>query len=264
MKVSLITPTKMRETFLKQLLEMILNQTHTDWEWLIHDTTDQPLTQFVNHSDKRVRYISTKTDISIGAKRNTLIKEATGEYIFHFDDDDFYAPNYICFVLNLLKEGDFFSINSWFSYDTNSAQHFYFATNHPSQTHFILDGFSGSRIREIDFGPKKRKETIELAATQGYGFTFAYRRSITNKCSFLDLDIGEDRAFVAQVKKKGYKMISIADHLGIAVKMVHSTNISKVYPQYRLPSFVAKKQLPEFTTYLDRYEDRFSHSKQPL
>jgi cellulose synthase/poly-beta-1,6-N-acetylglucosamine synthase-like glycosyltransferase len=42
--------------------------------------------------------------VSIGAKRNLLIKEAQGEYVCFVDDDDMVSPDYIRTILNGLKD----------------------------------------------------------------------------------------------------------------------------------------------------------------
>lgn len=264
MKVSLITPTKKRDAFLELLYERILEQTHTDWQWLIADSSQSASTFFSKHADKRICYFHSKEDASVGKKRNELIAQAIGDVIFHFDDDDFYAPTYIETVLKALSGYDFFSIHSWFSYDIKSGEYFYFKTDHPSQTHFILDALSGSRVREIDFGPQRRAEQTQKVNKLGYGFTFAYRKEITKVCHFPDLDIGEDRLFFDKIEKQGFKAISMADQNGIAIKLIHHTNLATVYPQYRLPAFLAKKQLPIFSNYLRSYEDRLSHCRESL
>ncbi|MCH9608841.1 MAG: hypothetical protein S4CHLAM45_06420 [Chlamydiales bacterium] len=256
MKVSLITPTKERDPFLHLLLDLILNQTHTDWEWLIHDSSKFPSEKLSSPIDKRIAYIYSKKDLSIGEKRNQLVDLAKGDVIFHFDDDDYYSTNYIEKVLSLMEGFHFFSAHSWFSYDAKSAEHFYFTSNHPAQTHFVLDAVSGARIREIDFGPQMRQKKGDELSRMGHGFTFAYQKEVFEKCRFPNLDIGEDRVFFEQVESQGFKTFSYADQEGIAVKMVHGENIGKIYPQYRLPSFVAKQQLPHFTSYVDRFSCR--------
>lgn len=41
--------------------------------------------------------------VSIGAKRNRLLRRAKGEYIAFIDDDDTVSPDYVCKVLNALR-----------------------------------------------------------------------------------------------------------------------------------------------------------------
>jgi hypothetical protein len=40
--------------------------------------------------------------MTIGAKRNALVKEAKGDILIHFDDDDHYAPHYVESMLTLM------------------------------------------------------------------------------------------------------------------------------------------------------------------
>ncbi len=113
MKVSIITPTCDRVAFLQGLYSLLKKQTHTNWEWLIYDTS----TRAQNFSDSRINYHHEHEILSIGEKRNRLIQRATGEVIVQCDDDDYYAPNYLEFVIEKLQNSAFFNLHSWFSYD---------------------------------------------------------------------------------------------------------------------------------------------------
>ncbi len=263
MKVSLITPTYEREPFLPLMYEALCKQTHSDWEWLIHDTSLHRSKFAQQVDDPRVRYIYQEEPLSIGSKRNLLVELTKSEWIFHIDDDDYYGSHYIENGVKQLQEADFFSINSWFSYDVKSEQYFYWATDHPAETHFVLDALTGTRVREIDFGPhlrEKQEAHTQKKGAQGYGFTYAYRKAITKTCRFPDLDIGEDRKFFEQVDQQGYKIVSSADQKGLTVKIIHDANVARVYPQYRLPGFMVKLLIPDFAHYLEGsfHENRLS------
>ena len=52
---------------------------------------------------------------TLGAKRNRLAAEATGDVLAHFDDDDLYAPEYIATMVGAMeREGaDFVKLSAW-------------------------------------------------------------------------------------------------------------------------------------------------------
>jgi hypothetical protein len=44
--------------------------------------------------------------LDVGEKRNWLVQHATGDYVAHFDDDDYYAPHYISRMVSQILELD--------------------------------------------------------------------------------------------------------------------------------------------------------------
>lgn len=94
-KVSvLMTVYKTNETYLKEAINSILNQTFQDFELLIlDDCPAEPRTQIVNDfQDKRIRYILNEKNEGISHARNKLIDLAQGEYLAVFDHDDISLP----------------------------------------------------------------------------------------------------------------------------------------------------------------------------
>ena len=93
---------------LKESIESILNQTFTDFEFLIlNDSPDnQALDEFVNSfDDKRIRYFKNEKNRGIEYSTNFLIKQAKGRYLAIFDHDD------ISLLERLEKEVDFLDEN---------------------------------------------------------------------------------------------------------------------------------------------------------
>lgn len=253
MKISIITPTADRPHFLEGLYTLIKRQNFTNWEWLVYDTSYKPQA----FDDGRVIYCHDASILTIGEKRNRLIQRATGDSIVHFDDDDYYAPDYLCFMEEKLKWYDFFTIHSWFSYDLKAKQSYYWATDEVVRTQFFLHPLMGGKVREIDFGPdqEEAKEKINQKGRFGYGFSYAYKRSLALETPFCDADFGEDRLFYESVLKKGYSIGFEGDIEGRAIHVIHGTNTSGEYPQYRIPRFMMERYHPDFFSYISRYEN---------
>lgn len=254
-KVSIITPTAERADFLAGLYQLLKAQIYTNWEWLIYDTS---LTPYF-FEDPRICYIHDESPLSIGKKRELLAKKATGEFIIHCDDDDYYGPSYVKNVVKQLQSKDFFGIHAWFSFDQKTKQIYYWATEEKSPTHYIESALTGRKITEFECSP----ETAHLAPFNkkvAYGFSFAYRREVARVCSFPDCDLGEDWRFFQEVEKQGFKIELIPETKGDVVHVIHNANTSQEFPQYRIPYFLASPVLSSFFLYQKKLdENRSAH-----
>ncbi len=95
-RVSALMPVyKTPEPYLREAIESILNQTFTDFEFLILDDcpTDSRKDIVRSYQDKRIKYIANKTNLGISESRNKLIDMAKGEYLAVIDHDDISVPD---------------------------------------------------------------------------------------------------------------------------------------------------------------------------
>lgn len=105
MEVSVVTPTYNRRIFISALIEIYKNQTYPKdkTEWIIIDDGRDKVEDLFLEAAKtipNIRYIYVNKKMRIGAKRNLLNKEATGNIIIAMDDDDYYPSNRITTVVN--------------------------------------------------------------------------------------------------------------------------------------------------------------------
>lgn len=251
MKVSVITPTADRELFLQGAYRHLLSQNYTDWEWLIYDTSLRP----AHFSDSRINYIYDEDILSIGEKRNRLISQAKGDVIVHFDDDDYYSPEYLTSIVAKLKQSCFCTAHAWFSYDLKASQVYYWDTEEACRTNYSVSPVTGACVREIELGPYMRGhgEGLNTKGKKGYGFSFAYTKEVALTCRFEDICLGEDFHFYEQVEKKGFSMLTYADQQARCVHMIHDSNTSSEYPQYRIPDFLVKDRFPHFFQFLNTH-----------
>lgn len=96
-KVSVLMPIyKTKESELKIAIESILNQTFSDFEFIILNDSPEStyLDDIVNsYNDKRIRYFKNAKNLGITQSRNKLLSLAKGEYIAIFDHDDISLPS---------------------------------------------------------------------------------------------------------------------------------------------------------------------------
>ncbi len=96
-KVSMITPT-MRPQFIPRTIQQFDQQSYPEKEIVLVVNSNfidyQKLANDYNHrNDIQVHFLPKEKNA--GACMNLGISHATGEYVFRFDDDDFYGPHYI-------------------------------------------------------------------------------------------------------------------------------------------------------------------------
>ncbi len=91
---SIVVPLyKTQEKYLKELVESIKGQTYSNWELCLSDGSggDSPLKEILKeleHSDSRIKVISSKESLQIAENTNAAIDIATGDYIVFADHDD--------------------------------------------------------------------------------------------------------------------------------------------------------------------------------
>lgn len=105
--VSLVTPTYNRRRFIPGLLRMIQQQTYPRdrMEWIVIDDGQeevQDLFEAERSNLPTLNFIRYEDKITLGEKRNLLNKEAKGDIIIAFDDDDFYFPDRVSAAVEAL------------------------------------------------------------------------------------------------------------------------------------------------------------------
>ena len=94
-KISVLMPVyKTDKRHLKEAIESILQQTFSDFEFLILDDCPEDSREDVvkSFNDKRIKYFKNEKNLGITKARNKLIDMAKGEYLAVFDHDDLSMP----------------------------------------------------------------------------------------------------------------------------------------------------------------------------
>ena len=209
--VSCIMPTHNRRSFVPKAIQQFLMQNYPNRELVIVDDGSDRIADIVP-KDSRIRYIHQNSKSTIGAKRNLACKEARGEIIVHWDDDDWMAVWRLSYqVGNLLKEkADICGLDKLLFYDQESNQ---------AWQYIYSD-----------------KDRPWLA-----GGTFCYTKSFWNENPFSDTSRGEDTRFIWDNKHRSKKILSLQDNT-FYVSMIHSGNTSpKRLTDYRWHPYPARE-----------------------
>jgi len=94
-KISVIMSVYNSEKYLREAIESVLNQTFTDFEFIIVNdgSTDNSPKIIKSHNDERIRIINNEKNIGLTKSLNKALKQGKGEYIARQDADDVSLPN---------------------------------------------------------------------------------------------------------------------------------------------------------------------------
>lgn len=108
-KVSIIIPLYNVEKYISSCLESVLQQTFTQFEVIVVNdgSTDSSanIVREIAERDPRVRLIS-QINSGVSAARNRGLADASGEFVVFVDADDYIAPDFLEYFLNLCRQSD--------------------------------------------------------------------------------------------------------------------------------------------------------------
>ena len=94
-KISVLMSIYNGEKYLRKSIESVLNQTFTEFEFIIVNdgSTDSSPEIIESYDDERIRLINNKENIGLTKSLNKALKKARGEYIARQDADDISSPS---------------------------------------------------------------------------------------------------------------------------------------------------------------------------
>jgi len=108
--VSIITPSYNSSDFIEETINSIINQTYTNWEFIITDdcSTDSTVSKINEYvqKDSRIKLSQLESNSGAGIARNNSIKLSKGRYIAFCDSDDQWTPDKLKKQLKFMQEND--------------------------------------------------------------------------------------------------------------------------------------------------------------
>jgi glycosyltransferase involved in cell wall biosynthesis len=136
-KISIIIPTYNRKNKLKIAIDSVLNQTFRDYEIIVVNDAGESVRPLINsYFNKKIKYLSNKTNLGLAGTRNVGIENANGQYICFLDDDDFLYPNHFETLITGIE-----NYNDYSGVYTDAKQTFIDECNRKlySKVHFSID-----------------------------------------------------------------------------------------------------------------------------
>jgi glycosyltransferase involved in cell wall biosynthesis len=170
--VSCIMPTRDRRMWVRQAIEYFGRQDHPNLELVIVDDGADAVEDLIP-AGLPVRYVHLKRPLSIGAKRNIAVEHASGDFIIHWDDDDWYGPRRVTYQLQPLLAG---------------------AVVSGLQTGMIL------HVLDLSFWRCAPALHARMFYADVHGGTIAYARRLwRDRARFPDSSLAEDAAFLRAI-----------------------------------------------------------------
>ena len=100
------------ESFLREMIESVLEQTYSNWELCLVDASDKnhsqvkKITKKYAKIDKRIIYKKIRNNKGISGNNNIAIKMSQGEFLGFLDHDDTLTPDCIFEVVSLLNKNN--------------------------------------------------------------------------------------------------------------------------------------------------------------
>lgn len=106
MKLSVCIPTYNRPDLVLKAIESVLSQGFADFELLIHDNSENTLTESAikQISDNRIKYFRHPNNVGIARNWNSLLEKASYKYVKFLNDDDQLLPECLSRIVNSITE----------------------------------------------------------------------------------------------------------------------------------------------------------------
>jgi|SRR5918996_1229523 glycosyltransferase involved in cell wall biosynthesis len=186
-------PTRNRRNFVAQSISYFLRQDYPFKELIILDDGEDAVGDLLP-DDERIRYVHLNQGLSLGAKRNLGCELSWGDFIAHWDDDDWNSPQRLRIQLAQLRAA--------------AAQ----ACGISDLLHYCSATGQAWLYRPL---PQQRSWVA--------GCTLLYRKSLWRNRSFPEVNVGEDSAFVLSCPPG--KLLPLPDST-LYVSIVHRGNTS--------------------------------------
>ncbi|WP_019926928.1 glycosyltransferase family 2 protein [Nocardia sp. BMG111209] len=250
--VSVICPTYQRPKYLRRQVENFLAQTYGGaLEMIVFDDSPEPSGHLFDpeYEERGVRYHHMPAErLTIGSKLQAMAKLARGQLIAVFDDDDYYAPQYIERMVRFLGDADFCTLSRWFAYSPEQRTFAYWASDILSPTHYVFSPWEPVAAMPISTDGWNPDWVIDKL--WGYGFSYIWRKNTLPQVEIADItfaDVCWDWDFYRKVKKAGLKAVCAPDNEGLIIHILHPEATTKMFPQYILPEFMLADYFPLYT-----------------
>lgn len=126
------------EKYLKQSIKSVLEQTYTDFEFIIVDdcSTDNSLKIINRYKDKRIRIIKNKNNLGQTKSLNIGIELSYGKFIARIDQDDLFDKEKLLKQMELVNKYNYDVIGTR-AYGINDKNMKIYTLNHPSKESLI-------------------------------------------------------------------------------------------------------------------------------
>lgn len=209
--ISVIIPTYNRYEMLKQTIDSVYMQTHSQIEIIVIDDGSKDNTKYIKEEYPNIRLFRNDKNRGPGYNRKRGFQEAKGQFIIFVDDDDYYTDSKF-----FEKAIEIFEKNSELVFVAANAEIFHMDTNLLEKSELNIVGEFDS-IKYLEGFLTKYKKPLST-------FTCIFRKQMLEKAKFAEMKMVNDMPIYMR-SLIGGKIYMMHDEVG--VYRVHSENISK-------------------------------------
>lgn len=207
-KISVVMPVFNGEKFIKDSIESTLNQTFTDFEFIIVNdgSTDNTKEIIESYKDRRIKLYNLNKNLGPGMAANVAISYCRGKYIARMDADDIQHPS------RLLRQYEFLEQNPKVSLVYSNVD--FFPDNEE-----VANSLSYKYIKSVI----ERRKNIAINSNEikeylYHFFCFAHpatmvRYDVFKKFNYSNLRVFEDYDLFYRMNKMGYIMANLPEKL---------------------------------------------------
>jgi len=104
--VSVVINCHNSETYLREAIHSVLNQTYENWELIFWDNNSSDGSAGIAQSYDQIRYFFNEETIPLGEARQRASEYCNGEYLAYLDCDDFWYPDKLSKQVQLITSED--------------------------------------------------------------------------------------------------------------------------------------------------------------
>lgn len=205
--ISAIMPVFNSERYVKETIDSILNQSYTDFEFIIVNdgSTDKTREIIEGYNDKRIKLYNLEVNKGVGYASNFAVQKTVGKYIARVDSDDIYHKDRFLLQKKFLdKNPDIALVKSFYEYfadeDLENKDRFYAMKN-------IIEKNKNEIISPEDIAEKLYWDMcIPNNSTM-------IRSEVMKEFGYENMRFGEDYYLFYNMNKKGYKMGTVTEYL---------------------------------------------------
>lgn len=205
--ISAIMPVYNGEKYIRETIDSILNQTFTNFEFIIVNdgSTDDTQEIVESYNDERIKLYKLRENLGVGAASNYAVRKAQGKYIARVDSDDIYHKNRFSLQKRFLDQNTDISIVKSFV-EFFSDEH-YKKTERFHTLKNILEKNKNGAVSATDISEKIYWHMCVPHTS------LMVRSEVFEDIQYEDLRCFEDYKLVYDMNEKGYKFGTVEEFL---------------------------------------------------
>lgn len=194
--------------FIRESVESILNQTYSDFEFIIVDdgSTDNTVEIIKSYNDSRIKLYVLEENVGVGAALQYGLTKVSEKYLAKADADDIYLPT------RFEKQKKFLDKNTDIDLVKTLIEYFPDNEDVKKSSRYIYMKNTKEKQLNIIRSSEQIKKRLYWWCCIPHTSIMAKAKAVKKIC-YQNLKLGEDYNLFYKMNKKGYKMATLKENL---------------------------------------------------